>query len=92
MTTLTNVIHAELAEQVSLDGGREEARRTVTAGGRAVAILDAQGMPLAANWNGLDLAVVVAGPAAGRCGLDRTDAGRRVARARASADVSARRR
>ena len=55
VTTLTNVIHAELAEQVSLDTAAEEARFTVAAGGRAVAIFDAHGKPLAASWSGLEL-------------------------------------
>jgi two-component system OmpR family sensor kinase len=54
-TTLTNVIRAELAEQVSLETAAEEARSTVAAGGRAVAILDAQGRQLAASWGGLEL-------------------------------------
>ena len=54
-TTLTNVILAELAEKVSLDTAAEEARFTVAAGGRAVAIFGAHGKPLAASWNGLEL-------------------------------------
>ncbi|MEO8255816.1 MAG: HAMP domain-containing sensor histidine kinase [Acidobacteriota bacterium] len=55
VTTLTNVIHAELAEQVSLETAAEEARSTVAADGRAVAIFDARGRPLAASWSGLAL-------------------------------------
>jgi signal transduction histidine kinase len=55
VTTLTNVIHAELAEQVSLETAAEEARFTVAADGRAVAIFDAHGKPLAASWSGLEL-------------------------------------
>ena len=55
VATLTNVIHAELAEQVSLETAAEEARFTVAADGRAVAIFDAHGKPLAASWSGLDL-------------------------------------
>jgi len=54
-TTLTNVIRAELAEQVSLETAAEEARLTVAADGRAVAIFDAHGRQLAASWGGLDL-------------------------------------
>jgi signal transduction histidine kinase len=55
VATLTNVIHAELAEQVSLETAAEEARFTVAADGRAVAIFDAHGKALAASWSGLDL-------------------------------------
>jgi signal transduction histidine kinase len=55
VATLTNVIHAELAEQVSLETAAEEARFTVAADGRAVAIFDAHGKPLAASWSGLEL-------------------------------------
>jgi signal transduction histidine kinase len=52
-TTLTNVIHGELAEHASLADASEEARRAVTARGRAIAILDVHGVPLAADWAGL---------------------------------------
>ena len=57
VTTLTNVIRAELAEQVSLETAAEEARFTVARRGRAVAIFDAHGKPLAASWSGLDAAI-----------------------------------
>ena len=50
-TTLTNVIHGELAEHASLADAAEEARRAVTARGRAIAILDVHGVPLAAGWS-----------------------------------------
>src|SRR5438874_1945153 len=53
--TLTNVIQAELAEHVSLETAAEEARFTVAAGGRAVAILDAEGKAITASWGGLEL-------------------------------------
>jgi signal transduction histidine kinase len=54
-TTLANVIRGELSEHATLASAAEEAQRTVTAGGRAIAILDAQGVPLTASWNGLEL-------------------------------------
>jgi two-component system OmpR family sensor kinase len=54
-TTLANVIRGELSERATLASAAEEAQRTVTAGGRAIAILDAHGVPLTASWNGLDL-------------------------------------
>jgi signal transduction histidine kinase len=54
-TTLANVIRGELSEHATLASAAEEAQSTVTAGGRAIAILDAQGVPLTASWNGLEL-------------------------------------
>jgi signal transduction histidine kinase len=54
-TTLANVIRGELSEHATLASAAEEARRAVTAAGRAIAILDAQGVPLTASWNGLEL-------------------------------------
>src|ERR1700730_17977249 len=54
-TTLANVIWGELSEHATLASAAEEAQPTVTAGGRAIAILDAQGVPLTASWNGLEL-------------------------------------
>ena len=54
--TLANVIRGELAEHLDpLARAAEEARKVVTAPGRAVAIVDAHGTALAARWNGLDL-------------------------------------
>ena len=49
VTTLTNVINAELAEKVNFETAAEEARFTVAAGGRAVAI-STRTAPLAASW------------------------------------------
>src|ERR1700674_1738284 len=54
-TTLANVIRGELSEHANLASAAEEALGTVTDRGRAIAILDAQGVPLAASWNGLEL-------------------------------------
>src|ERR1700712_798220 len=55
VTTLTNVIHAELAEGVGLDTAAGEAGFHVPADGRAVAVFDTDGKPLAASWSGLVL-------------------------------------
>ena len=54
-TTLTNVIRAEVAENVGIYTAAEEARFTVAAADRAVAIFGANGKLLAASWNGLEL-------------------------------------
>ena len=55
-TTLSNVIRAELAEKVGIYTAAEEARFTVAAADRAVAIFfGAHGKELAASWNGLEL-------------------------------------
>src|SRR6266487_132874 len=53
--TLANVVRDELTETPDLTAAAEEARNTVTAPGRAVAILDAHGGVLAARWTGLTL-------------------------------------
>jgi signal transduction histidine kinase len=53
--TLTNVLRNELTEDANPAKAAEEARKAVTAPGRAVAIFDASGSPLAARWNGLTL-------------------------------------
>jgi signal transduction histidine kinase len=53
--TLTSVVRDELREMPDAIAAAEEARITVDAPGRAVAILDASGRPLAARWGGLDL-------------------------------------
>jgi two-component system, OmpR family, sensor kinase len=55
IATLANVIRAELEEKESPRTAADEARATVAAPGRAVAILDARGVPLAATWSGLTL-------------------------------------
>src|SRR3954447_2618955 len=55
ITTLANVIRAELGEDAPPDAAAEEARATVAAPGRAVAILDPTGRTLAATWSGLTL-------------------------------------
>ena len=61
----------------SLETAAEEARFTVAADGRAVAIFDAHGKPLAASWSGLELnRWSSSAQTRDRC-LDRTDAGRR---------------
>ena len=53
--TLTSVVRDELNEQANATAAAEEARSTVSAPGRALAILDERGTPLAARWNGLAL-------------------------------------
>jgi two-component system OmpR family sensor kinase len=53
--TLANVMKDELGEQDDPAIAATEATATVTAPGRAVAILDAQGRALAARWRGLAL-------------------------------------
>ncbi|MCU1383244.1 MAG: cusS [Acidobacteria bacterium] len=53
--TLANVVQDELNEQDDLVTAATEATATVTAPGRALAILDAQGAVLGARWSGLDL-------------------------------------
>jgi hypothetical protein len=53
--TLTSVVRDELNEQANATAAAAEARSTVSAPGRALAILDERGTPLAARWNGLAL-------------------------------------
>jgi signal transduction histidine kinase len=53
--TLANVVRDELTETSDPATAAQEARNTVTAPGRAVAILDARGGVLAAKWTGLSL-------------------------------------
>jgi heavy metal sensor kinase len=53
--TLANVVGDELRELGAAQPAAEDARNTVTAPGRAVAILDARGQLLAARWSGLEL-------------------------------------
>lgn len=66
--TLTNVMRDELTENPTPRAAAEEARNTVNAPGRAIAILDHGGATLAARWNGLPpqsaLPGVDAGPVA----------------------------
>jgi two-component system OmpR family sensor kinase len=66
--TLASVVRDELKETADAAAAAVEARDTVDAPGRAVAILDAAGHPLAARWRGLSLG----GP------LPTADGGRRV--------------
>ena len=63
--TLSNVVRDELGENDSPQVAAEEARTTVTAPGRAVAILDAQGRVVAAKWNGLELPAPLPSAASG---------------------------
>lgn len=64
--TLANVIRDELHEISDAAAAAKEAASTMTAPGRAVAILDPQGKLLAARWNGLmwndPLPAAAAGP------------------------------
>jgi two-component system OmpR family sensor kinase len=53
-TTLANIVRAELSEHEPPPAAAAEATRTLTAPGRAIAMFDAQGVPLAASWNGLE--------------------------------------
>jgi heavy metal sensor kinase len=53
--TLVNVVRDELGEMGDPVAASEEALTTLTAPGRAVAILDDRGHALAARWGGLDL-------------------------------------
>jgi heavy metal sensor kinase len=53
--TLVNVMQDELNEGDKLGLAATEATTTVTAPGRALAILDARGRVLGARWNGLEL-------------------------------------
>jgi two-component system OmpR family sensor kinase len=53
--TFANVLREELAEVASPAIAAVESIRTTSVPGRAIAILDADGRVLAANWNGLQL-------------------------------------
>ena len=53
--TLTNVMQEELDEKDELSKAAVESTTTVTAPGRALAILDLQGRTLGARWSGLEL-------------------------------------
>jgi signal transduction histidine kinase len=53
--TLTSVLRDELQEMGDPLAAAEEARNTVNTPGRAIAILDGAGHPLAAQWDRLDL-------------------------------------
>jgi signal transduction histidine kinase len=64
--TLTSVVRDELKEMPNDAAAAEEARNTVAAPGRAVAILDAAGRPLAAQWDRLDLGRALPSAAGGR--------------------------
>ena len=62
--TLANVMQDELNEQDELATAATEATATVTAPGRALAILDARGRVLGARWSGLELRDPAPGDAA----------------------------
>ena len=53
--TLANVVQDEIDEQDDLMTAATEATATVTAPGRALAILDAEGRVLGAQWSGVEL-------------------------------------
>jgi two-component system, OmpR family, sensor kinase len=55
MATLGNVVREELIEMDAPKTAADEALTTVTAPGRAMAILDDRGETLASRWGGLDL-------------------------------------
>ncbi len=54
-TTLENVIRDELSEDARPAPAAEEALRTVSESGHAMAIFDARGDAISARWNGLEL-------------------------------------
>jgi signal transduction histidine kinase len=64
--TLTSVVRDELQEMGDPLAAAEEARTTVNTPGRAIAILDATGHPLAAQWDRLDLGGALPSADAGR--------------------------
>jgi signal transduction histidine kinase len=53
--TIANLVHEELSENPSLALAAHEVEETISAPGRAVAILDRSGHPVATEWNGLSL-------------------------------------
>ena len=53
--TLANLVRDELKEQSTAAAAAEDVVQTLAISGRAVAVLDARGMPLAATWNGFEL-------------------------------------
>ena len=59
--TLTGVLGDELRENPDVDEAAEEACKTVKAPGRAVAILDTSGHPLAAHWDRLSPGALTGG-------------------------------
>ena len=63
--TLTNVMQDELKEEDEPGLAATEATETVTAPGRALAILDTRGRVLGARWSGLELRDRLAGGEAG---------------------------
>ena len=74
--TIANVIRSELQERATPAEAAEEARRTVSAEGRAIAILDTHGDPLAASWGGLERgAWSKSAPAGPRIWTEQTTAG-----------------
>jgi len=64
--TLTGVLGDELRENPDVDEAAEEACKTVKAPGRAVAILDTSGHPVAAHWDRLSLGALTGGDASRR--------------------------
>ena len=64
--TVANIIRDELDEQATLMAGAEEVRRNIGLAGRAVAVLDERGVPLAAAWDRLTLPGPLPSAAAGR--------------------------
>ncbi len=54
-TTIANILESEFAELATPADAAREATREVAAPGRAVAVLDADGRVLGANWGGLTL-------------------------------------
>jgi signal transduction histidine kinase len=55
VATTANSLHEELSEDPALAAAAREVEETLGVPGRAVAILDRGGRPVAAEWNGLNL-------------------------------------
>ena len=84
--TLANVVRDEINERDDLVTAATEATATVTAPGRALAILDSGGRVLGARWSGLELRDPLPPASAGRS-VRTVDAGAGVWRVHASPQV-----
>jgi hypothetical protein len=83
--TVANVIRGELLEHASPTNAVGEARRAVTLAGSTFAVLDADGAPIGAGWDDLQLGAPLPPATAGR--MEWGNAARRVARPRGAADL-----
>ena len=64
--TVSLAIQNEMREGGDLPLAAESVRRTIVPSGDAIAVLDARGTPIAANWNGLTVAPPLPSAAEGR--------------------------